>query len=323
MKTFSTLFVTIALTAITLTSKAQAPNSFNYQAVVRNHAGMTLTNQDVSIKISIRQGYASGPSIYTEKFDATTNQHGLINLAVGTGVTTDDFNSIEWANGPYFIETNMDANGGTNYTLMGSSQLMSVPYSLHAETADVAVSVLNDQVDDADSEPTNELQNLSVTYDSIHISEGNSIPRTPIVAFRAGSQVPQMLAQAYDTLKVNNTTSGPTFQYPDGIFNENNYTFTAPYAGIYSLSANMTINNLSLFDFEAGLYITVNGISVVGDYHSSNGQKYVSFNADGIVKLNAGDQVIVVVDHNYSDTIPTETWSGLLSSFSGELVHRF
>jgi len=137
---------------------AQAPDAFKYQAVVRNAAGNILGNQAVGMQLIIHQSTATGTTIYSETFAATTNAYGLVNLQIGTGLTSGNFSSIDWGNGPYFIETAVDVNGGTSYSSMGTSQLLSVPYALYAE---VAGSSAIDNVDDADADPTNELQNWS------------------------------------------------------------------------------------------------------------------------------------------------------------------
>jgi hypothetical protein len=73
--------------------------------------------------------------VYTETFSPTSNAYGLVNIEIGSGNTTDDFSTIDWSAGPYFIETAMDATGGTAYVVMGTSQLMSVPYALYAKTS--------------------------------------------------------------------------------------------------------------------------------------------------------------------------------------------
>ncbi len=115
------------------TLKAQAPQGFNYQAVARNTTGIAITNQNIGLEISLRQGSATGTIVYTETFNTTSNNIGLINVVVGTGtVTAGTFNTINWASGVYFIEISMDATGGTSYALMGTQQLMSVPYALYA-----------------------------------------------------------------------------------------------------------------------------------------------------------------------------------------------
>ena len=55
----------------------------------------------------------------------------MVSLEIGSGtVVLGTFASIIWATGPYFIKTETDPAGGTNYSITGTSQLMSVPYAL-------------------------------------------------------------------------------------------------------------------------------------------------------------------------------------------------
>ena len=123
------------IAAMALTTFGQAPEGFKYQAVVRDAGNAIITNQAVGIQLTIQQGSAGGTAVYTETFAPITNAYGLLNLEIGTGTTTDDFTTIDWSNGTYFIETAIDATGGTNYSVMGTSQLMSVPYALYAKTS--------------------------------------------------------------------------------------------------------------------------------------------------------------------------------------------
>jgi hypothetical protein len=116
---------------------AQAPQSFEYQAVVRDGSGAILISQNVGIQITIKQGSPSGANVYQETFASITNLYGLVNLQIGTGTTGDDFSTIDWAAGSYFIEVALDVTGGTSYTVMGTSQLLSVPYALHAKTVEI------------------------------------------------------------------------------------------------------------------------------------------------------------------------------------------
>lgn len=147
------LFTLATSLFVGLNSYGQAPEGFKYQAVVRDAGSVVLNNQAVGIQLTILQGSITGTAVYTETFATTSNAYGLVNLEIGTGTTTDDFSLIDWSNDTYFIETSMDATGGTNYSVMGTSQLMSVPYALHSKTAE---NVINDAVDDADNDPTNE-----------------------------------------------------------------------------------------------------------------------------------------------------------------------
>ena len=125
----------VAIATISLSSFGQSPEGFKYQAVVRDAVNAILSNQAVGMRLTIQQGAIGGTAVYTETFAITTNTYGLVNLEIGTGTTTDDFTIIDWANGPFFIETAADITGGTSYTVMGTSQLMSVPYALYAKTS--------------------------------------------------------------------------------------------------------------------------------------------------------------------------------------------
>jgi hypothetical protein len=123
----------VAIATISLSSLSQAPEGFKYQAVIRDAGNTILNNQAVGMQMTIQQG---GTTVYQETFATTTNAYGLVNLEIGNGtVVSGDFTTIDWSNGPYFIETAVDLAGGTAYTVMGTSQLMSVPYALYAKTS--------------------------------------------------------------------------------------------------------------------------------------------------------------------------------------------
>ncbi len=124
--------------AFSLTTKAQAPQGFNYQAVARTSAGVAVTSQPIGLQIRLLQGTATGTAVYTETHSVTSNNIGLLNVVVGSGLTVDNFAAINWANGPYYVEVSMDISGGTSYALMGTQQLMSVPYALYAANGGTA-----------------------------------------------------------------------------------------------------------------------------------------------------------------------------------------
>lgn len=150
-------------------ANAQAPEAFKYQAVVRDASNTIVNNQAVGMQLVILQGSTTGTAVYTEEFATSSNAYGLVNLEIGTGTTTDNFSAIDWANGPYFLEISIDLTGGTSYNLMGTSQLVSVPYALHAKSAETAII---DNVDDADNDTTNELNTgLALNGTSIEITD--------------------------------------------------------------------------------------------------------------------------------------------------------
>jgi hypothetical protein len=116
---------------------AQAPEKMSYQAVVRDAGNALVSSTSVGMKLSILQGSATGTAVYVETQTPTTNINGLVSIEIGSGtVVSGTFNTIDWSAGPYFIMTETDPTGGTTYTITGTSQLMSVPYALHANTAD-------------------------------------------------------------------------------------------------------------------------------------------------------------------------------------------
>jgi len=130
------LIIILANLLIITSTFAQAPQKMSYQAIVRDASGKLVISQQVGMQISILQGSADGAAVYTETQTPTTNTNGLVSLEIGTGTTSDDFNTIDWASDTYFIKTETDPTGGTNYTIIGTSQLLSVPYALHAKTAE-------------------------------------------------------------------------------------------------------------------------------------------------------------------------------------------
>ena len=134
MKRIVTLLTALVLTA---TVVAQTPNSMSYQAVIRDANNALVTSQAVGVQISILQGSATGTAVYVETQTPTSNANGLISLEIGKGtLVSGDFGTIDWGNGPFFIQTETDPAGGTNYSITGTSQLLSVPYAFHAKVAD-------------------------------------------------------------------------------------------------------------------------------------------------------------------------------------------
>lgn len=118
---------------------AQTPQKMSYQCVVRNSSGKLIASQSIGLKISILQGSASGNVVHQETYNPKpqTNSNGLVTVEIGGGeALSGTFSEIDWASGIYFLKTETDPEGGKNYTITGTSQLLSVPYALHAKTAD-------------------------------------------------------------------------------------------------------------------------------------------------------------------------------------------
>ena len=132
-----TLFLFLGLSG--LQAQTSPPESFRYQAVVRNVSGEAIPNQSVGFQISLYQGscgLTGGTIQYQETFTVTTNMYGLVNISIGLGnVVSGQFDQIDWSQGPYFIESSVDITGSNNYTYMSCNELLSVPYALYAKTS--------------------------------------------------------------------------------------------------------------------------------------------------------------------------------------------
>ncbi len=151
---------------------AQVPKGINYQGVARLATGTPIASKTISIKISLLQNSPTGSVEYAETHQPTTNEFGLFTLVIGQGtVSTGNFEFISWANGNKWLQIEMDPDGASNYSLIGSQQLMSVPYSYYAQyagnslKAGAGLTIENNIISntgDSDNNASNELINSVV-----------------------------------------------------------------------------------------------------------------------------------------------------------------
>lgn len=121
----------------TLITNAQIPQGISYQAIALNASGNPVVSSNIGVKLSILDNSATGTVVYSETQTKTTNAQGLFNLVIGQGtVASGVFNTINWGTNSKFLKVEMDAAGGTNYVLVGTTQLLAVPYAMHAATVD-------------------------------------------------------------------------------------------------------------------------------------------------------------------------------------------
>jgi hypothetical protein len=167
-------YLSIAAILLVITAFAQSPQKMSYQAVIRNASNNLVANKPIGMQISILQGSASGVAVYKEVYspNPTTNANGLVMIELGSGTPVlGSFAAINWANGPYYIKTETDPLGGTSYTISGVSQLLSVPYALYAKNTE--------NVNDADADPTNEIQTMSISGTNLTLSKGGGTVTLP------------------------------------------------------------------------------------------------------------------------------------------------
>ncbi|HRX68301.1 MAG TPA: hypothetical protein P5200_08015, partial [Tenuifilaceae bacterium] len=240
MKRIILLCAAITLTVVVT---AQLPEKMSYQAVVRNSNNQPVTNQLIGMQISIIQGSVNGAGIYVETQSPTSNSNGLISLVIGEGtVQSGNFSSINWANGPYFIKTETDPSGGTNYTISGTSQLLSVPYALHAKTAETLSGTINE------SDPV---------FSAWDKSTGISVTESQISDF--GTYVEAETDPVFGLSVASGISEADTANWNDKL---DSYTESDPVFGTWDKSTGISVTESQISDF--GTYVEVETDPVFG-----------------------------------------------------------
>ena len=125
--------IIMSLLIIPMLGISQASQRINFQSILRNTNGEVVSNKAVSLRISILSDSITGPAVYVETHARTTDAGGLMSLQIGNGTAPSrDFATINWGNSAHFIKLEADFSGGNNYILLGTQELMSVPYALYA-----------------------------------------------------------------------------------------------------------------------------------------------------------------------------------------------
>jgi hypothetical protein len=286
-------FLLFFLISFALINKAQVPEKVSYQAVIRNTSNALVTNSAVGMRISILQTTPNGTAVYVETQTPTTNANGLVSVEIGGGtVVSGNFANINWANGPYFIKTETDPNGGTNYNIIGISQLLSVPYALFAEKTNSinGVSII-------DTSNINELQTLSILGNTLSISNSNSV------------QLPELLLNDYAVFYE---------KQPSGFESQNvlvNNQWSERFLNTTSIingnSISRTGNNFTL---KQGTYfVSINATWAWKDNFNSGDQNYAF---KSINKLRIVDSQNNTILNSISHVIPTKFGSLINSGFS-------
>jgi hypothetical protein len=235
---------------------AQVPQKMSYQAVIRDAQNQLIANNTVGMRLSILQGSSTGAAVYVETQTPVTNANGLISIEIGAGnVISGSFASIDWSNNTFFLETEVDAQGGTNYTISGTSQLLSVPYALHAKTAEsVTGSVTGPTPTVTTIAPTNVLATAVNTGLTI-LNNGNEFILASGICYNTTG-----------TPTINNTTYS-TFGTWTGTSLNNLSPSTTYFARAFATNSNGTSygNEISFTTISGNVIITTNPITNVTD----------------------------------------------------------
>jgi hypothetical protein len=322
MKNLFTILTAVFLITNTFLSSqaiAQSPEKMNYQAVIRDNNGHVITNQPIGMQISILQGSASGTAVYTETQLITSNANGLITTEIGTGtVVTGDFSTIDWSNGPYFLRIETDPTGGTNYVITGTNQLLSVPYAMHAKTADSLTDIDSFSWSTTGNAGTNDTINFIGTTDNqplifkVNNVQAGRIPR------EGGSNTFYGLAAGLYALGIWNTAIG---HHALSHTNTGNYNTAT---GCFALNFNTTGAGNVAFGRSA-LYenATGNANSAIGDvalsdnvtgsYNTAIGNATLYNNATGSSNTATGYRAL------YNNTQSNNTANGFQALFSNTI----
>jgi len=165
------LFITVCLLICAISTYAQAPERFSYQSIIRDASDVLVINTNVSIRLSIIEGGATGTVVYSETHNSMTNFAGVISVLVGDGtIVSGSLSGIDWGSNSYYIRTETDPTGGTNYDIVGTAQLLSTSYGLNSVNTDLALSVDYNNVTNTPvtitTEQSDKLDLLSVTNSS-------------------------------------------------------------------------------------------------------------------------------------------------------------
>ncbi len=241
------------LLAFSFSVFAQVPQGISYQAIALTSSGTPVVSSNVGTRLSVLNGSATGTVLYSETQVKTTNAQGLYNLVIGQGTpVSGTFSSIDWSNGSKFLKVELDVSGGSSYTLVGTTQLLSVPYAFHAGS--VAVGSLAGMGTDA------------FRTGSLALADGNSVK-----VFYNGAWYSQNCTDYVNSDEV--TGSGGNFVVADG------NTARVFYKGVWSSQdVGDYINSNEIFT-SSGDFVVIGG-NVVKGFHegvwsSQNFDEYV------------------------------------------------
>lgn len=268
----------VVLITITVGLFAQPPQALKYQAVVRDNTGEIIATENIGVRLNIRDDWTGGTIIYQETHSVTTNQFGLITLNVGWGTPIIGYNflDIDWTYLQKFIEVEVDLEGGGSYVSLGSSQLLSVPYSLHSDGS-------NDWIRDGNNLYSSNLGDIGI---------GTNVPNAKLDV--SGGTDMAIIGYSSDSYAINGKSSG------EGVSGVIGQGLTVNSWGVYGYNGygGVGIRGYSYGGFAGyfvgDCYISENvGIGVLGTTNKLevNGTTLIGSASKGILMRNTGTMV--------------------------------
>jgi hypothetical protein len=266
----------------------QTPQGFKYQAVIRNANGSLVTNQQVSIKISLINGSSLGNVDYSEQHDVATNGYGVASFTVGSGSPIiGSYAAVNWSANDYFLKTELDIQNNGNFQLMGTSQILSVPYASHANTA-------TSSLVDNDTSATNEIQQLSLQGNQLVLSNGGSVTLTNAVDLDPDPiNELQALSLSNDTLYLSNGNYVLMDSYSQSLSNTDG-TISISESNTITLADSSASNEIQTLSNTNGT-ISISGSNTItlADSSATNELQTLSQTA-GSISISNGNTILVV-----------------------------
>jgi len=238
------LLLTLSFSLLNFTNAQTPPNAFNYSAVARNAAGQPIATTTIGIQITILKTSPTGASQYSENHFVNTDAYGLFNLVIGAGaVQSGSMATIDWSNDNYYLKVGMDANGGTNFLSMGTTQLLSVPYALYAKSAGTVAGGSGITI-----------TSVSSAGDTLYLSNGQTFVAGGNGGGTGSLVLPTITTNAITGITSNSATFG-------GVISNANGNQIMERGIVYSTSPNPTLgSNKIMIGSGIGTFDTISGI---------------------------------------------------------------
>jgi uncharacterized protein (TIGR02145 family) len=249
--------------ALLISSKLMSQTTgLNFQGIARNPNGIILASQNISLRFSILNASTSGTVEYIETRLVVTNAQGIFSIVIGDGSGTSNLGTyalIDWKQTPKFLKVEMDPAAGSNFTLMGTTQLQTVPYANFSNYSATAGSI--DASNIIGIIPVNKggtgVSDLSTLKTNLNLDKVNNTSdlNKPISS----------LTQASLNLKLNLADSNRAYVTPAELYN-NRYDTSYFYNQLNSkaglIELDRKLNSLDTISLSNRIDTKANGISV-------------------------------------------------------------